>query len=246
MDAEVATDERDSSGRRSRVVLTPRRWCQVRGKQNFPRMTVARKPGHRGERGISRKPLRREGRIASAEPVCSCAFSSVPFAHETAGAARTRSSLRPLVFQRVAIDAKLGRIAPRECGRISARCLTIEFETHPTSSRTSERKRTPIRDPYRVVLAVKRDGDAIFAIANAGGYGSLLSQGRRGEVIAPGRRPVARMELLRNPGPQSSLRARAGLGIGDDGLSSALRTPTRCPDRRAPSPSPARRPAASA
>jgi hypothetical protein len=25
--------------------------------------TVARKPGHRGERGISRKPLRREGRV---------------------------------------------------------------------------------------------------------------------------------------------------------------------------------------
>src|SRR3978361_1472054 len=37
-------------------------------------MTVARKPDHRGERVISRKPLRREGRTASAEPVCSCAF----------------------------------------------------------------------------------------------------------------------------------------------------------------------------
>ena len=35
---------------------------------------VARKPGHQGERGISCKPSRREGRIASAEPVCSCAF----------------------------------------------------------------------------------------------------------------------------------------------------------------------------
>src|ERR1700686_49900 len=33
-------------GRRSRVVLTPRRWRQVRGKQ-FPGATVARKPGHR-------------------------------------------------------------------------------------------------------------------------------------------------------------------------------------------------------
>ena len=39
---------------RNRVVLTPRRWCQVGGKQNFPLMTVARKPGHRGERVISR------------------------------------------------------------------------------------------------------------------------------------------------------------------------------------------------
>src|SRR6478672_13591181 len=40
-------------------------------------------------------PLRREGRIASAEPVCSCALSFVHFAHETAGAARTRHSLLP-------------------------------------------------------------------------------------------------------------------------------------------------------
>ena len=42
-------------GRRRRVVLTPRGWCQIRGKQNFARMTVARKPGHRGEHAISRK-----------------------------------------------------------------------------------------------------------------------------------------------------------------------------------------------
>ncbi|MDO9560680.1 MAG: hypothetical protein Q7J60_03590, partial [Bradyrhizobium sp.] len=39
---------------------------------------------------------RREGRSVSAEPVCSCAFVLCEFAHETAGAARTRSSLRPL------------------------------------------------------------------------------------------------------------------------------------------------------
>src|ERR1700730_5702053 len=47
------------------------------GSKRFLRATVARKPVHRGERDISRKPLRREGRNASAEPVCSCAFSSV-------------------------------------------------------------------------------------------------------------------------------------------------------------------------
>jgi hypothetical protein len=42
------------------------------------------------------KPLRRECRIASAEPVCSCAHFFVHIAHETAGAARIRHSLRPL------------------------------------------------------------------------------------------------------------------------------------------------------
>jgi hypothetical protein len=76
-------------GRRSRVVLTPRRWCQVlREAAAQPgldaslirKATVARKPGHRGDTRARRKPLkplRREGRIASAEPVCSCAFCYV-------------------------------------------------------------------------------------------------------------------------------------------------------------------------
>src|SRR5450756_978239 len=73
VDAERATDERAQGGRRSRVVLAPRRWRQVDGNK-FPAAMVARKPGHQGERGVSCKPSRREGRIASAEPVCSCAF----------------------------------------------------------------------------------------------------------------------------------------------------------------------------
>jgi hypothetical protein len=56
-------DERCCSVRRSRVVLTPRRWCQVRGvlfgptglRQNLAlRTTVAKEPGHRGKLDISR------------------------------------------------------------------------------------------------------------------------------------------------------------------------------------------------
>jgi hypothetical protein len=43
-------------GRQNRVVLTPRRWRQVCGRQ-LPQATVARKPGHRGERVISRKTI---------------------------------------------------------------------------------------------------------------------------------------------------------------------------------------------
>src|SRR6266704_6883958 len=56
-----------------------------------------------------------------------CVFLCM-FAHETAGAARTRLSLRPLVLSRAAIDAKLGRIAPRDREAVSAdtRCLKIE------------------------------------------------------------------------------------------------------------------------
>src|SRR5258708_37175185 len=93
-------------------------------------MRVARKPGHPGERGINRNPSRRESRIASAEPVCSCAFCPITIAHETAGAARTRLSLRPLALRGRPADARLGRIAPRDRGRTSSRCLTIESEIH--------------------------------------------------------------------------------------------------------------------
>src|SRR6478752_4224631 len=49
--------------------------------------------------------------------VCVC---FVHFAHETAGAARTRSSLRPLFFWRDTVHANLGQIAPRECGLASS------------------------------------------------------------------------------------------------------------------------------
>jgi hypothetical protein len=44
-----------------------------------------------------------------------CVFY-VHFARETAGAARTRLSLRPLLSRRVKDDANLGRIAPRDRG----------------------------------------------------------------------------------------------------------------------------------
>ena len=60
-------DERCCSGRQNRVVLTPRRWRQVlrdgksapagRGQTKFPQATVAKEPGHRGERDISRKTI---------------------------------------------------------------------------------------------------------------------------------------------------------------------------------------------
>jgi hypothetical protein len=59
-------DERCCRVRRSRVVLTPRRWRQVRGCcagptgcrcDVSPQATVAKEPGHRGEHEISRKTI---------------------------------------------------------------------------------------------------------------------------------------------------------------------------------------------
>ena len=58
-----------------------------------------KKAVHRGEHEVSRNPSRRESRDASAGPVCSCARSYAQIAHETAGAACTRLSLRPLFFR---------------------------------------------------------------------------------------------------------------------------------------------------
>src|ERR1700682_3870686 len=89
------------SVRQNRVILTPqrlasslRRFCEPNraDKTIFAGDGVkqARSPGRARYKPL--KPLRGEGRIASAEPVCSCAFSYVRLARETAGAARTRSS----------------------------------------------------------------------------------------------------------------------------------------------------------
>jgi hypothetical protein len=50
--------------RRSRVVLTPRRWRQVLERLSLLRATVTKKPGHRGEPVISRKT------IAQGRPEC--------------------------------------------------------------------------------------------------------------------------------------------------------------------------------
>ena len=71
MDAGGIEGERYRCGRQSRVVLAPDAGVKFAG--ITPQATVANKPDHRGERGISRKPLRRGCPGASAEPVCSCA-----------------------------------------------------------------------------------------------------------------------------------------------------------------------------
>ena len=57
MDANVPKDERHICVRQSRVVLAPRRWRQVREMLRITLTMVARKPGHQGEPGISRKAI---------------------------------------------------------------------------------------------------------------------------------------------------------------------------------------------
>jgi hypothetical protein len=74
----------------------------------------ARSPGRARRKPL--KPLRGESRIASAGPVCSCAFLFAHFAHETAGAARTRLSLRPLISESGKLIANLARNTRRDRG----------------------------------------------------------------------------------------------------------------------------------
>ncbi len=96
-------------------------------------MTVARKPVTGESTKEAVKPLRRECRIASAEPVCSCAHSSHNLAHETAGAARTRHSLLPLLWEKGRnVRSHLGQIVPRECKAMFEMATAIA--THSLSS----------------------------------------------------------------------------------------------------------------
>ena len=58
MDADACATKRADRGRRSRVVLMPRRWHQVREDAfRVSRVMVAIKPGHQGELGVSRKTI---------------------------------------------------------------------------------------------------------------------------------------------------------------------------------------------
>jgi hypothetical protein len=80
----------------------------------------ARSPGRARRKPL--KPLRREGRVESGEPVVTTRVLST-FAHEAAGALGTRLSLRPLSCE--AKDrAQLGRIAPRERGVV---CVSLKI-----------------------------------------------------------------------------------------------------------------------
>ena len=76
----------------------------------------------RGELEVIRKAIAQGMSDVSAEPVCSCAFSFYFIAHETAGAARTRHSLRPLI-EAQDFWAYLGRL----CRETMKLCLLFEI-----------------------------------------------------------------------------------------------------------------------
>jgi hypothetical protein len=95
-------------------------------------MTVARKPGHRGERGISRKPLRRESRSASADLYARVRFSTCFCTRDRGCSAHPVFPAPSSCFEGGHRRKARAHSAPRERGRTSARCLIFESCAMPS------------------------------------------------------------------------------------------------------------------
>src|SRR5207237_9484316 len=77
---------------------------------------VARKPGHQGERGISRKPSCREGRNCFGEPVVTTLVRFFVCVRGCGCLLSTRLSLRPLSFEGKDFCIARAQMSPREGG----------------------------------------------------------------------------------------------------------------------------------
>ena len=93
---DAAAHETNAPAADGKAVWSWRPDAGVKFAGNALQATVAKKPGHRGERGISRKPLRREGR--NVRRTCGDYPRVLFSAREAAGAASTRLSLRPFLL----------------------------------------------------------------------------------------------------------------------------------------------------
>jgi hypothetical protein len=118
VDAAARADERRCSVRRSRVVLTPRRWRQVRAEaiRKSDGGKKARSPGRARRKPL--KPLRRGCRLMR----CTCSDHARVlsiFAREAMGAS-CAPGIPCALCCRGCLAQQLGRIAPRECGGVAA------------------------------------------------------------------------------------------------------------------------------
>src|SRR2546429_4590457 len=120
MDADGAQDVGAGCVRRSRVVLTPRCWRQVLERVLLLRDDGGKRAVLREEHAISRKAIAQGRPECSRCPVCSCALLFAQIARETAGAASTRSSLRPLISRR-ANEMQSSGTSDREIAKLCRR-----------------------------------------------------------------------------------------------------------------------------
>ena len=131
MDANGASDEGTGCGRKRRVVLAPRRWCQVRGRK-LSRVTVAKEPEHRGEHAIIRKTIA-WGMPGESGVTCMlvCAFYSILHTRPW-GASSARHSLRPF---RGRGDRNQANLAQQPAARSRRRgCMNSWIAGHASST----------------------------------------------------------------------------------------------------------------
>jgi len=122
MDALVCGDEARWRGRQKRVVPISRRWDQVSRGDVSREATVAKTPGHRGERAISRKPLRRECRHVrrTCHDLRAC---FLPFLHARLRVRfGIRHSLRPLDFGGTKMMQSSGALCREDADSHPPRC----------------------------------------------------------------------------------------------------------------------------
>src|SRR5579883_1894866 len=113
------------SGRRSRVVLTPRRWCQVGDNACALRWRWWQEsPVHQEEHEGNRKTIAQGMPGQTGEPVVTLLACFLFFAREAAGASGIRHSLRPLSL-RVTCQQP-GRLALRDRGVVSLRAKATQ------------------------------------------------------------------------------------------------------------------------
>src|SRR5467141_26115 len=90
--------------------------------------TVSNKPGHRGEREVSRKTIARGMPGRSGVTVVTMLVCLFYFACEAAGASSARHSLRPLILEGATLRVKLARkcaARSRSCDSLSVRLFEI-------------------------------------------------------------------------------------------------------------------------
>jgi hypothetical protein len=156
VDADGAVDERASCGRRSRVVLTPRRRRQVGGSNSADDGDKqARSPGRARRKPL--KPLRGECRAFSGVTVVTNARAFYT-TRAAAGASGARHSLRPLIF-----EGKTFRKNSRGCAARSRSCVCRELQArHPARIRAAGWLAvTKIKRPSRTSQRLPHNPDAI-------------------------------------------------------------------------------------
>src|SRR5882672_10144297 len=108
-----------------------------------------------------------------------------PFCARDRGCSAHPAFPAPSCFLGVKIEAKLGRIAPRGCGRTPSRCLKVESATRATNSTSSLRTQGPITT---TVSDVAKPSNNVF----------LLQAARRDGVDGPLRHQLCQNEVVAN------------------------------------------------